>query len=80
MKPATTEWKITYTKDGEERTTTFMWSDQTPTENDVATGIRDELLSEIVIFDRTRGSSNHSVAMLEGMGFKIVGIERAASI
>lgn len=72
-----TVWKITFTNpEGEQHTTEFLGTDEKPTENEVAITLRNQLLSNVVLVDRTRGQGNHTVALLEHYGYKIVGIER----
>lgn len=73
-----TVWDIIYTDEtGSNHTTEFLWSERKPSANDVAIGIRDQLLADIVLVDRTTGEGGHSVALLEHYGFRIISIEKA---
>lgn len=74
-----TPWKITFTNpEGEERTTEILWSDATPTVNEVALAIRDNLLGDIVLpIDQPRITPNHTVLLLKHHGYEITKIERA---
>lgn len=74
-----TNWTITYVnRSGETKTTNFVWGEEKPTVNDVAIGIREELLGkQFVLVDMPRGQENPAAFLLESYGFKITGIEKA---
>lgn len=72
-------WTVTYTKDGKEHTMTFSAGDDMPSENEAAIAVRNQVMADVALVDRTSGQSNNTVVLLEFYGYKIVGIEETSA-